>query len=153
MYKIIIFLLFFTSSIVHSQQLNCTVTINSQQMPNPNQQVFKTLQSSLTDFVNKTDWTGQLLKQNERINCSIFITLLSGSADDFSGTIQIQSSRPVFDSSYSTPIFNFNDKDFSFKYNEFENLVYNPNSFDSNLVSILSFYSNIIIGLDADSFI
>jgi hypothetical protein len=122
-------------------------------MANPNQQVFKTLQSSLTDFVNKTDWTGQVLKQNERINCSIFITLLSGTTEDFSGTIQIQSSRPVFDSSFATPIFNFNDKDFSFRYTEFENLVYNPNSFDSNLVSIISFYCNIMLGLDADSFI
>jgi hypothetical protein len=122
-------------------------------MANPNQQVFKTLQSALTDFINKTDWTGQVMTQNEKINCSIYITLLSGSTDQFSGTIQVQSSRPVYDSSFSTPIFNFNDKDFNFRYTEFENLIYNPTSFDSNLVSVISFYCNIILGLDADSFV
>ena len=153
MRKIIIFLLFLVSSVVQSQQLNCTVTVNAQKMTNPNQQVYKTLQSALTDFVNKTDWTGQVMKQNEKINCSIYITLLSGGTDEFSGTIQVQSSRPVFDSTFSTPIFNFNDKDFNFRYTEFENLIYNPNSFDSNLVSVISFYCNIILGLDADSFV
>ena len=153
MHKIIIFLLFLVSSVVQSQQLNCTVTVNAQKMTNPNQQVYKTLQSALTDFVNKTDWTGQVMKQNEKINCSIYITLLSGGTDEFSGTIQVQSSRPVFDSTFSTPIFNFNDKDFNFRYTEFENLIYNPNSFDSNLVSVISFYCNIILGLDADSFV
>ena len=153
MRKIIIFLLFLVSSVVQSQQLNCTVTVNAQKMTNPNQQVYKTLQSALTDFVNKTDWTGQVMKQNEKINCSIYITLLSGGTDEFSGTIQVQSSRPVFDSTFSTPIFNFNDKDFNFRYTEFENLIYNPNSFDSNLVSVISFYCNVILGLDADSFV
>ncbi|MEN9982029.1 MAG: hypothetical protein RL542_1816 [Bacteroidota bacterium] len=152
MRKIIIFLLFLVSSVVQSQQLNCTVTVNAQKLTNPNQQVYKTLQSALTDFVNKTDWTGQVMKQNEKINCSIYITLLSGGTDEFSGTIQVQSSRPVFDSTFSTPIFNFNDKDFNFRYTEFENLIYNPNSFDSNLVSVISFYCNVILGLDADSF-
>ncbi len=153
MRKIIIFLLFLVSSVVQSQQLNCTVTVNAQKMANPNQQVFKTLQSALTDFINKTDWTGQVMTQNEKINCSIYITLLSGSTDQFTGTIQVQSSRPVYDSSFSTPIFNFNDKDFNFRYTEFENLIYNPTSFDSNLVSVISFYCNIILGLDTDSFV
>jgi Domain of unknown function (DUF4835) len=152
MRKIIIFLLFLVSSVVQSQQLNCTVTVNAQKLTNPNQQVYKTLQSALNDFVNKTDWTGQVMKQNEKINCSIYITLLSGGTDEFSGTIQVQSSRPVFDSTFLTPIFNFNDKDFNFRYTEFENLIYNPNSFDSNLVSVISFYCNVILGLDADSF-
>lgn len=137
---------------VHSQQLNCTVTVNSQQITNVNQQIFKTLQSSLTDFVNKTDWTGQVMKQNEKINCSIYINLTAGSSDQFSGTIQVQSSRPIFDSTYSSPIFNFNDKDFNFRYVEFENLVYNPNAFDSNLVAVIAYYCHIILGLDADSF-
>ena len=109
---------------VNSQQLNCTITVNSQQITNVNQQIFKTLQSSLTDFVNKTDWTGQVMKQNEKINCSIYITLTSGSSDQFSGTVQVQSSRPIFNSSYSSPVFNFNDKDFNFRYVEFENLIY-----------------------------
>lgn len=153
MRKIIFVFLLLAGLVVHSQQLNCTVTVNSQQMANPNQQVFKTLQTALTDFVNTTDWTGQMMKQNEKINCSMYITLLSGSTDQFSGTIQVQSSRPVYDSTFSTPLFNFNDKDFNFRYTEFENLIYNPNSFDSNLVAVISFYCNVILGLDADSFL
>lgn len=152
MRNLIVVFFFFIGITVHSQQLNCTVTVNSQQITNVNQQIFKTLQSSLTDFVNKTDWTGQVMKQNEKINCSIYINLTAGSSDQFSGTIQVQSSRPIFDSTYSSPIFNFNDKDFNFRYVEFENLIYNPNAFDSNLVSVISFYCNLIVGLDADSF-
>lgn len=152
MRNLVIVFLFFIGLTVHSQQLNCTVTVNSQQITNVNQQIFKTLQSSLTDFINKTDWSGQLMKQNEKINCSIYITLTSASTDQFSGTLQVQSDRSIFDSSYSSPVFNFNDKDFNFRYIEFENLIFNPNSFDSNLVAVISFYCNLIIGLDADTF-
>ncbi len=152
MRNLIVVFFFLIGITAYSQQLNCTVTVNSQQITNVNQQIFKTLQSSLTDFVNKTDWTGQVMKQNEKINCSIYINLTAGSSDQFLGTIQVQSSRPIFNSTYSSPIFNFNDKDFNFRYTEFENLIYNPNSFDSNLVSVISFYCNLIVGLDADSF-
>jgi Domain of unknown function (DUF4835) len=153
MRNLIVVFFFLIGITVHSQQLNCTVTVNSQQITNVNQQIFKTLQSSLTDFVNKTDWTGQVMKQNEKINCSIYINLTAGSSDQFSGSIQVQSSRPIFDSTYSSPIFNFNDKDFNFRYVEFENLIYNPNAFDSNLVAVIAYYCNIILGLDADSFV
>lgn len=153
MRNLIVVFFFFIGITVYSQQLNCTVTVDSKQITNVNQQIFKSLQTSLTDFINKTDWTGQLLKQNEKINCSIYITLNSGSTDQFSGTIQVQSSRPIFDSTYSSPVFNFNDKDFNFRYVEFENLIYNPNTFDSNLVAVIAYYCHIILGMDADSFV
>ena len=153
MRNLVVVFFFLIGITVNSQQLNCTITVNSQQITNVNQQIFKTLQSSLTDFVNKTDWTGQVMKQNEKINCSIYINLTAGSSDQFSGSIQVQSSRPIFDSTYSSPIFNFNDKDFNFRYVEFENLIYNPNAFDSNLVAVIAYYCNIILGLDADSFV
>lgn len=153
MRNLVVVFFFLIGITVYSQQLNCTITVNSQQITNVNQQIFKTLQSSLTDFVNKTDWTGQVMKQNEKINCSIYITLTSGSTDQFSGTIQVQSSRPIFNSSYSSPVFNFNDKDFNFRYVEFENLIYNPNAFDSNLVAVIAYYCHVILGLDADSFV
>lgn len=153
MNKIIAFFFFFVCSLSQAQQLNCTVTVNSQRLSNANQQVFKTLQSSLTEFVNKTDWTGQALKQNEKINCSMYITLSSNNSDQFTGTIQVQSSRLIFNSSYSSPVLNFNDKDFSFTYTEFENLLYNPSVFESNLVSVVSFYSYMILGMDADTFL
>ncbi|MBF4464042.1 DUF4835 family protein [Flavobacterium sp. LC2016-12] len=152
MKKIVTLLVFLIFGFTEAQQLNCTVTINTERLPNPNQQVFKTLQTSLSEFVNKTDWTGSVLKQNERINCSMYITLSSNNSDQFSGTIQVQSSRLIFNSTYSSPIFNFNDKDFSFRYTEYEPLLFNPTTFESNLVSVVSFYSYLILGMDADSF-
>lgn len=138
---------------MQAQQLNCTVTVNSQKLQNANQQVFKTMEASISEFVNKTDWTGQTVKQNERINCSMYITLMSNSSDQYTATIQVQSSRPVYNSTYSSPVLNYNDKDFSFRYTEFENLIFNPSAFDSNLVSVLAFYSNLIIAMDADTFV
>ena len=153
MNKLITFLLLLTFGLSQAQQLNCTVTVNSQKLSNANQQVFKTLEASVSEFINKTDWTGQSFKQNEKINCSMYITVLSNNSDQFTATIQVQSSRPVFNSSYSSPVLNYNDKDFSFRYTEFENLIFNPTSFDSNLVSVLAFYSNIILGMDADTFV
>jgi len=142
-----------TFGIAHSQELNCTVTVNAEKLPNANQQVFKTLQTSLSEFINQTQWTGQIFKQNEKINCSMYITLNSYESDRYTATIQVQSSRLVYNSSYSTPILNYNDKDFSFNYTEFQPLIFNPAEFESNLVSVLSFYSHIIIGLDTDTFI
>ena len=136
-----------------AQELNCTVTVNAQKLPNANQSVFKTLETALNEFVNRTQWTSQTFKQNEKINCSMYITISSNNSDQFVATIQVQSSRPIHNSSYASPILNFNDKDFSFKYAEFENLNYNPTAFESNLVSVISFYSYVILGMDADSFV
>jgi hypothetical protein len=148
----IIFFLLFGCGFIQAQQLNCTVTLNTQKISNANQQVFKTLQTAISEFVNKTDWTGQTLSQKEKVNCSMFITLSAYNSDQFVANIQVQSSRNIFNSSYSSPVLNLNDKDFTFTYNEFENLTYNPTSYSSNLVSVLSFYSYIIMGMDADTF-
>lgn len=153
MTRIITFFLLLTFGFTHSQELNCTVTVNTQKLANANQQVFKTLETSLNEFVNKTSWTNQPYKQNEKINCSMYITLSSNDSDQFTGTIQVQSSRLIYDSTYSSPIFNFNDKDFNFRYTEFESFIFNPAEFESNLVSVVSFYSYIILGMDADSFV
>lgn len=153
MNKVIVFFTFLLFSFAQAQQLNCTVTINKEKLPNPNQQVYKTLQTALAEFVNKTDWTGVILKPNERINCSMYITLSSHSSNQFSGTIQIQSSRLVYNSTYSSPVFNFNDKDFNFTYTEFEPLLFNPTTYESNLISVISFYSYMILGMDADTFL
>jgi hypothetical protein len=137
---------------IQAQELNCVVSVNSERVTANTQQVFKTLETSLNDFVNKTKWSSQNFNQNERIECSMFINVSEVDNTTFTATIQIQSSRPVYNSIYSTPIFNYNDKDFTFKYVEFESLNFNPNSFDSNLVSVVAFYSYIIMALDADSF-
>lgn len=152
MNRLIIFFLLLTVGFAHSQELNCTVTVNTDKLSNANQQVFKTLQTSLSEFVNQTNWTGQVFKQNEKINCSMYIIISSNNSDQFVATIQVQSSRVIYNSTYASPVFNFNDKDFSFRYTEFENLIFNPAEFESNLVSVVSFYSYMILGMDADSF-
>jgi hypothetical protein len=149
----IFFFFLFNTTFLLAQQLNCSVVINAQKVTNTNQQLIKNLETALNEFVNKTDWTGQALKQNERIKCSIFITLSSVNSDQFSGTIQVQSSRLIYNSTYSSPVFNFNDKDFNFRYVEFENLIFNPSVFESNLVSVIAYYSYVILGLNMDTFV
>lgn len=143
--------LFFVSQ-TFSQELNCTVVVNAQQTGNENVQVFKTLERQLNEFVNNTQWTNKNFKPQERIDCSMNINITDYNTDSFQATIQVQSSRPVFNSTYNTPIYNFNDKDFNFQYLEFQNLVYNPNQFESNLVSVLTFHIYMMLGLDADTF-
>lgn len=145
-----IFVLFF--GFAQAQQLNCTVKVNAEKVTNANTQIFKTLETAISEFVNKTDWTGEVYKQNERINSSMIINVSGYDSNQFNATIQVQSSRTIFNSTYSSPVFNFNDKDFSFRYLEFEALNFNPSSFESNLVSVLSFYSYMIIGIDGDTF-
>jgi hypothetical protein len=148
---IVLFLLVF-SNFVNSQELNCTVVVNYDKITNANVQIFKTLRTSLNDFINRNSWGEKTYKQNEKINCSMFITINSFENSQYGASIQVQSSRPVYNSTYSSPILNINDKDFSFTYVEFENLAYNPNSFDSNLMAVIAFYCNLIIGTDAESF-
>src|SRR5690606_12343744 len=136
-----------------AQELNCKVTVGYDKITNVNPQIFKTLETSLNDFMNNTKWTSQSFRQNEKIECTMFINVNEYNSGNFSTTVLIQSSRRVYGSTFTTPILNFIDRDFSFRYIEFEILFYNPNSFDSNLTSVLAFYANIIIGMDADSFV
>jgi len=137
---------------MYAQELNCTVTVNSDQVSQGDLPVFKTLERSLNDFVNKNKWTNRTFKENERLNAQMFITVTNYESNRFEGNIQIQSTRPVFNTSYETPIFNYKDGQFSFQYIEFEPLVYNPNVFESNLVAVVSFYIYVMLGMDADTF-
>lgn len=135
-----------------AQEFNCTVTINSDQVSQTNQQIFKTLERSLSDFVNKNKWTNRVYKENERVNAQMFITITDYESDRFSGNIQIQSSRPVYNTSYESPVFNYKDNQFNFQYIEFQPLVFNENVFESNLVAVVAYYVYVILGLDADTF-
>ena len=135
-----------------SQELNCNVVVNAQQTGNENFPIFKTLEKQVTEFVNNTKWTNKTFKVQERINCSMVINVNSYSGESFQATLQVQSSRPIYGSSFSTPIYNFNDKDFTFRYLEFQNLIYNPTQFESNLVSVLAYHVFMVLALDADSF-
>lgn len=137
---------------VSSQELNALVTINSDKIQSSNKQVYETLQSSLTEFINQKQWTNKTFKIQERINCAFTIIINEQSGNNFSASLQVQATRPVYKSSYTTPILNINDINFNFKYNEFDPLIYNPNSYDSNLVSVIAFYAYVIVGVDADTF-
>lgn len=139
-------------SVANAQELKCTVTINYDRVTNVNTQIFKTLQTQMTEFMNNTKFTSDVYEQNEKIECSFFLNISSFDSNNFAATLQLQSSRPIYNSSYSSPIVNFNDNDINFRYIEYENFIYDPNSYTSNLISILSYYANIIIGLDKDSF-
>ena len=147
-----LFCCFLFSATLVAQELNCEVTINYEQVTQTRPEVFKTLERSLNDFVNKTKWTNRSFKENEKIQSRLFITVNSGDGDRFNATIQIQSSRPVYNSAYDTPIFNYKDNSFDFIYQEFQPLIFNANSFESNLVGVVSYYVYIILGLDADTF-
>ncbi len=148
-----IYLLIVTFSIQSfSQELNCEVIVNAQLTGNENVQVFKTLERQLKEFINNTTWTNKTFKTQERINCSMVINISDYANDLFQASIQVQSARPVYGSSYSTPVYNYNDKDFNFKYLEFQNMVYNANQFESNLISVLAFHVYMILAMDADTF-
>ncbi len=137
---------------LEAQELNCTVTVNSDLVSQTNQQIFKTLERSLNDFVNKNKWTNRTYQENERVSCQMYITITKYESNRFEGNIQIQSSRPVYNTSYNSSIFNYKDNDFNFEYIEFQPLVFNENVFESNLVGVMSYYAYIILGLDADTF-
>ena len=153
MHRLLLLLFLLGSSFaITAQELNCVVTVNSDQVGQTNQQIFRTLERSLNDFVNKNKWTNRAYRENERVNARMFITVTQYESDRFEANIQIQSSRPVFNTSYESPVFNYKDNAFNFLYQEFQPLVYNENVFDSNLVGVMSYYVYIILGLDADTF-
>ncbi|MDO6472044.1 DUF4835 family protein [Maribacter sp. 1_MG-2023] len=153
MRKAVFLLLFiFIGLVTNAQEFNCAITVNSDQVTKGDLQVFKTLERSLNDFINKSKWTNRVYKENERLNAQIFITITSYESNNFSGTIQIQSSRPVYNTSYSSPVFNYKDNQLNFQYIEFQPLILNENQFESNLVSVIAYYAYIMLGLDADTF-
>ncbi|MBL86197.1 MAG: DUF4835 domain-containing protein [Winogradskyella sp.] len=152
MRRLLVLFAFLCSAVVFSQELNCTVNVIAQQTGNDNNVVFKTLEKQLNEFINNTKWTEKNFAAEERINCSMVINVTGYENDSFSATLQVSSSRPVFNSTYSSPVYNYNDKDFNFQYIEYQNLVFNPLQFESNLVSVLSFHVFMILGMDADSF-
>ena len=135
-----------------SQELRATVSVNYEQVNNGNPQLFKNLEKQVTEFLNNTKWTENEVKDIEKIDCNFFFNITSFSSNNFEATLQVQASRPVFNSTISSPILNINDKNFVFRFIEFENMIYDANNFTSNLVSILAFYSNLIIGIEMDSF-
>ncbi|MBU0764948.1 MAG: DUF4835 family protein, partial [Bacteroidetes bacterium] len=137
----------------YSQELKARIQVVSQQIQGTNKQIYQTLQSELYDFLNNTKWTSNVFGEDERIECTFMLNLdQQVSADEFKGFLQIQSSRPVFNSTYNTVMFNHKDDDLHFRYIEYQPLEFTETQHTSNLVSTLAFYVYIILGLDYDSF-
>ena len=149
---VVVFIFLFSLGNVFSQELNATVSVNYQQVANGNPQLFKNLETQIKEFLNTTKWTNKEYTDVEKIECNFFINVTSYGSNVFEATLQVQSSRPVHNATFASPILNINDKNFTFRFIEFETMIYDQNSFNSNLVSVLAFYSNLIIGMDMDSF-
>ena len=136
----------------HSQELNCTVEINSSQIEGTDKSVFTTLQESITEYFNTTKWTNAQFSANEKIECRFFMTIKEYDGEKFTGDIQVQLSRPVYNSNYTTTLLNFKDTKVEFTYQENEPLIFNENAMESNLTAILNFYAYMFLALDFDSF-
>ena len=145
------FLLTLSLTKTGAQELNAQFVVNADLVNQTNQQIFETLERSLNEFINSQSWSTQDFFPQEKITCSFVLNLSSYNASKFEGTLQIQSQRTIFDSNYDSPVLNFLDKDISFTYQEFQPLFYSPASYESNLVSLISFYVYIIMGINADS--
>ncbi|UUV21385.1 type IX secretion system protein PorD [Paenimyroides aestuarii] len=152
--KIVLFLVLLVGTNAAAQELNANVVVNADRIQQSNKQVFSTLQNAIRDFFNNNKFTNYNVKRSELIDCNVLLVVNSydPNTNAFTGTLQIQSSRPVYNSGYGTTLFNFSDKFITFNYLEFEPLVYSENAISSNLVGLLTYYANLIIGLDADSF-
>jgi len=151
--SIIILSLILISGNLFSQELRCNVTISSQRIQGANQNLFRTMQSDIYEFMNTRKWTDHVYGYDEKLRCNIMIILEEQiSADEFSGTIQVQLIRPVFDSSYETTLLNIKDNDFRCKYVEFQPLEFNETSNRDNLTNILAYYAYVILGFNYDSF-
>lgn len=139
---------------VFSQELNCQVKINYTQIQGTtNKQIFDQLEKAIFEFMNNKKWTKEIYTTNERIDCSIFINIKEAiSTEDFSASIQVQCRRPVYKSSYFTQLFNYEDDNFTFKFQQFSQLEFNETTFQNNLTSVLAFYAYVILAVDGDSF-
>ena len=141
------------SLIANGQELQCNVQVNSDQIQGSNKEVFQTLQRSLTEFVNNTRWTNLTFAETEKIECNMTLIIASVNEDNvYSGELLVQSRRPVYNTSYSTPLLNHRDPNFNFTYQEFEPLEFNNNTFTNNLTALIGYYCFLIIGFDMDSY-
>jgi len=145
-------LFLYVVSLSNAQEFNSDVIINAEQTGQPNLAIFKTLETSLEEFINKNKWTDNDYLPQERIDCNFVINITSFNNSSFDGTLQVQASRPVYNSGYKTSIANFDDTDFSFEYLEFQPLIANINGDEGNLLSVVTYYLYTILGLQADSF-
>ena len=137
-----------------AQELQAKININHQQVQGTDKAVFENLQQTLEQFVNEHQWTALQFQENERIQCSfnITVTKYDAGSNRFTCTALIQANRPVFNSSYNTTLYNNRDKNFDFDFVQYDQLNFNEEVVDNQLVALFAYYSLLIIGLDLDSF-
>ena len=134
------------------QELNCQVEVNADQIQGVNKQIFETLKGAITEYMNTNKFSNAQFAVNEKIDCRLFFTIKEYNDNTMIGDHQVQSSRPVYNSTYTTTLINFKDTKIEFSYQENEPLVFSENNMESNLTAILNFYAYLILALDFDSF-
>ena len=156
MIKSLLITVFLLPVFVSSQELNCQVSIVTDaklEVNSVEKEVFETLEQTVYELMNNTQWTKDVFAIEERINCNLQIQIKSKLAQNtYSGSLQVQSTRPAFNSSYNTTLFNFMDQDLQFSFSRNSMLIYAPNQYRDNLTSVLAFYAYFILGMDYDSF-
>ena len=135
-----------------AQELNCTVTINSDQIEGSNKQVYETLKQGIEEYMNQNRWTNMTFAETEKIECSMLIVVKQVLDNSYSCEMTLQSRRPVYGTTYTTPLLNFKDNAFNFTYQEFDRIEWQQNQFTTNLTAMLAYYSYLIIGHDMDSY-
>lgn len=135
-----------------AQELNCRVEVNSDQIQGTNKEVFNTLKEAITEYINDRKWSTAQISPVERIDCTMLFTVKEYTDNRFVCELQVQSRRPVYNSSYTTTLINFKDTKVEFDYQEYEPLVFSETNFESNLTAVINFYVYMILGVDFDSF-
>ena len=136
-----------------AQELDAKVTVNAQKVEGTNTAVFEALQEALKEFINTRQWTNLQFRPNERISCSFSITIekYDDATGDATASLMVQSSRPVYNSAYTTTVFSTNDPSFSFNYREFDQLEFRVEAIDKDLTALIAYYAYLIIGMDLDT--
>lgn len=135
-----------------SQELRCDVEVNSQSVEGTNTSVFEALKEGISTYMNETKFSDAIFSPTEKIECRLFLTVKEHTDDRIKGELQLQLSRPVYNSTYTTTLFNFRDTKVEFDYREGDPLVYNENSIENNLTAILDYYAYLFLAIDFDSF-
>ncbi len=135
-----------------AQELHCTVEVNSDAVEGTNKQVFESLQSSINDYLNENKFSTFTYAPVERIECRFFLTVKEYENDRIKGELQVQLSRPVYNTNITTTLLNFRDTKIEFEYRDGDPLVYNENSVENNLTALLDYYAYLFLAIDSDSF-
>lgn len=137
-----------------SQELNAKVVINTAQIGNTNTEACETFREKVQEFLNTKQWTAVKYNEVERIDCTFNITINKYSAQDgaFECTLLLNSIRPVWGSSYTSSLYNTRDQHFNFKFDPADQLEYNPDNLDNQLMALLAYYAHVLIGMDMDTF-